>query len=122
MPIRPVREQHGGRTTAAHELDRALNLIGPADLTIRPLEILTPRRAQHIRTGSGFGHSDFNCAVSPEFTAGQITKTDCAPLSHLFGNRAADPNFDVVRVRSERQEIDRRVHPPMKPGTGSNAL
>ncbi len=109
MAVHPVGYEYGCGAAAAHELDRAPDLVGPPDLAIRPMEVLAPRDSQHGRARAGLREPVVHRAVAPELAARQVAQTDLVSQPHLFGDGAPDAYLDVVRVRPEGQHIDCHV-------------
>ena len=69
-------------------------------------QVGAPECAEHVACGLGLDQPLCDRAVAPHLAAGQITQTDPVPERRVLGQRCADADFDVVRVRTECKHID----------------
>src|SRR4029450_11788785 len=80
MPIVPVRERDRSRTRAPNQSNDILDLlIGAADCTVRPTEILPPLGAQDRPRSLRFGLPFFRRAVRSQLPSRQVAQTDAKP-------------------------------------------
>ena len=95
--------------------DRPHLLRGFTQLPVGQPEIHAPRGAEHDLRLLGFTHALLRRAVRPHFATRQIAEPDGQPAGNMMGHRAAHPDFEIVRMRSEDEQVDRR-HRHSAPG------
>jgi hypothetical protein len=77
-----------------------------ADFPIGPAEILPPCCSEYQTRGLGFGKPLLYRAVAAHLACGQVAQSDAKASRRMMRNRAAQPDFQVVRMRSEYKEVD----------------
>jgi hypothetical protein len=105
MAIVPIRDRNGARSHASNQPRRLPDLILPADSPIGPRQILAPGRTQDDSGGFRFGQPLVWRPVTAHLAACEIAQPDLMTERGVLGDRATDANFDVVRMRSEHQQV-----------------
>ena len=67
----------------------------------------------------GLGKPFLHRSVAAHFTRGQVAESDTMTERRVFGDDAADADLDVVRVRSDGQQINRGYRHRVQPNTSS---
>ena len=84
-------------------------MVGVApDGAIGEAQVQTPRRTQHIARGIGFGETLWHRSIAAHLTGRQIAEPHLVSQRSVLGDEPADANLDVVRVRTNGQEIHGR--------------
>jgi hypothetical protein len=108
MPIDPKGRGDDTWAVAADEPHGVLEMRWFAsDLPIRPPEIFAPRRAKRLARRFGFLQPFVNGAVAAHLARSQIAQSDGEPECRVARHDAADADFEVIRVRTEDEEINR---------------
>ncbi len=77
-----------------------------ADFAIGPAQVLAPGRAKHGTRGFGFGQPLVNRSVAPHFARRQVAQADAQTARRVMRDRPAKPDFEIVGVRTEHEQID----------------
>ena len=77
-----------------------------ADSAVREPQIGPPQCAEHRPGGLRLDEPLADRAVTPHLAASQITQAHPVSERRVLGQRGADADFDVVRVRTECEYID----------------
>jgi hypothetical protein len=72
---------------------------------VGPSKIFAPRRAENISGLARFGQSDRRRAIAAELAGREIAQADRVSRCCVLGDRAAEADFEVVRMGSKDQEI-----------------
>ena len=110
MTILPIGNGDRARPHAANQFDDLARVLlrGP-DRAVGQREILAPRRAQHRARRLGLPDALIRSAVARHLAARQIAQPDRVTERRMLGERAAEPNLQIVGMRAERQQIEPRV-------------
>jgi hypothetical protein len=107
MAIGPIRHGHRPWLMTAKKGDGLLQVPGMlTDLAIGPSEIFAPRCPEHHPRGLGFRKPLFDGAVAAHLAGGQIAQPDAKATRRMVRNRPAQPDFQVIGMRSKYEEID----------------
>ena len=92
---------------SANERDRLFEMTRIlADAPVGPAKVFAPRGAEH-RTGRfGFGEPLLDGAVAPHLSARQIAEADAHAERRMFRDGAAEPDLQVVGMRTKDEKID----------------
>ena len=77
-----------------------------ADSSIRPPQVLAPRRAERRARRFAFGQPLLDAAVAAHLAGRQIAQPDDMPERDVPRNGAAETDFEVVGMRTEDEQID----------------
>ena len=76
------------------------------DAAVRPAEVLAPRGAEHARAASASARAFLGRAVAAELAGGEIAEADTPAFRGVPRDRAAEADFNVVRVRTKHNQVD----------------
>jgi hypothetical protein len=80
------------------------------DPAIGPSKIQPPIGAKHQASRFGFGNPLLGRPIGSHFARREIAEAHTHPESRMARNRAAEPDFEIVGVRTECKQIDHRVN------------
>jgi hypothetical protein len=107
MAIGPIRHGNRARLVTAKKGDRLLQVPGMlADLTVGPPEIFAPGCPEDHPRGLGLREPLLDRAVAAHLAGGQITQPDAKTTRRMLSNRPPEPDFQVIGMRSEHEDID----------------
>jgi hypothetical protein len=108
VPVAPVGHRDGSRAAPAQQIDGLRDLLVAAgDAAVRPPEVHAPVGAEHGAGGLRLELAFLGCAVRAELAPCQIAQADPITLRDVQGDGAGEPDFDVVGMRPEGQQVDR---------------
>src|SRR5689334_14541242 len=111
VSIATIRHRDRLRPRFPNQLrDRARVRWIAADITIRQAEVVTPSRAKNFARRLGLLAALLGRAVGAELATRQITQADLVAQSDVLGDRSAEPDFEIVRVRAEDEQINSVDH------------
>ena len=94
-------------TTAPDESgDRAHVLVTRAERAVGQSQVDSPGGAEHLTGRLGLGEPFVDRAVAAHLAGREIAHADAIAERGVPGDRAADPDLDVVGMRADRQQID----------------
>ena len=77
------------------------------DAAVGPSEVLAQREAEDLRRRARFGLARLGRAVGRELAGRQIDNPHRVAVSRVPGDRAAQPDFRIVGMRGEHEQIHR---------------
>ena len=77
-----------------------------ADFSIGPAQIFAPCGTENDARRFGFGQPLVNRPVAAHLAGSQIAQPDAQAERCMMGDRAAQPDFEIVRMRAEDEKID----------------
>src|SRR5688572_3715155 len=113
MAIAPI--VHGNRLWARpsnQRDDRAQVRRISADIAVGQAEVLAPACAQHLASRLAFLETLLRRAIGAELSPGQVAQADAMAERHMFCDRAAETDFEIVGMRAEHEQIDALGHRP----------
>src|SRR5690242_21077370 len=90
--------------------DLHLFVAAGAQTAVAEVQLLAEGGAEDIRCFEGFRATDFRGAAGAHLAPGQIDNADFAAGAHEIDDRAAAAELDVIRVRAEKDRINRFGH------------
>ncbi len=107
MAILPVRNGNRARTHAADQLDDAAYVIGGIpDRPVGQCKILAPGGAENLAGRLCFLYALVWRAVARHFAPRQIAQPDRVSERGVLGERAAQADFQIIGMGTERQQIE----------------
>ena len=109
MTIGPVGHRHDTRPCLADQARDGPQLVRVAsNRAVRQPQVHTPRSPEHVTRGVGFRQALRDRAVAAHLARRQVAEAHAMAKRGVLGNKSANANLDVVGMRSDGQEIDRR--------------
>jgi hypothetical protein len=107
MPILAEGNRDRPWLVAANQLDgRSHEFRTLVDAAVGPAEVLAPGRAKQARGGFALAQALVRRAVRSELADREIAEPDRASLGRVPRDRAAEADLQVVRVRTEDQQVE----------------
>ena len=108
MSILPVRHCNRPGPVTADEINGRPDDLGPfLDAAIGPAQRLTPAGAEHARGLEPFRQPFGWRPVAAQFAGREVAQADRPALCGVSGHGPAEADFNIVRMRTEDNEIDR---------------
>src|ERR1700704_4595272 len=107
MAIGPVRDADDARTVTADEgdgLNKVLRMF--TDFSIGPAQVFAPGGTKDLARRFRFGQPLVHGPVAAHLAGGQIAQPDAQAERRMMSNRAAQADFEIVRMRAEDEKID----------------
>jgi hypothetical protein len=107
MPVDSIRGGDHARTVTTYQPDGIVEMCGIlADPPIGPAEIFAPRRAKHSPCFLGLLHALFRRSIGGHLAASQVAQADRVAERGVLGKRSPQADFQIIRVRSKRQQVN----------------
>src|SRR5580692_5374549 len=116
MTVGPVRHRHHARLMTSNERHGLFQLPRIlADPAIVPSQVVAPGRAQYLARRLTLRQPLVDGSVAAHLARSQVAEPHGQPERRMPGNRAAETDLDIVRMRPEHKQIDRHDDVPGYP-------